>query len=187
MLLSGYNLWWIVVWDLDGFFMPPLVTSLCARDSVPGPLLDKTVLDLGALLENSIDNGLGSNGLSTLSDLIGCDQNVRLAILDVVMKQLGGETSKDNRVGGTNTSTRGESGNSMPGHGHVDGDGITLLDSHGLEDISHTADFVEKLSIGNFTAFIWLISFVDDCGLFRGIVDDCGLLRGIVHEFAIRY
>ena len=144
--------------------------SLRPGNGVPRPLLDKTVLDLGALLERGIGDGLGSNGLSTSLALIGCDQNPRLAILDVVTKRLGGETSEDDGMGVTDTRASEESGNSMPGHGHVDGDGITLLDSHGLEDVSHTADFAEKLSIGDFTAFAWLISFADDCGLFRGIV-----------------
>ena len=169
-ILSRHNLRRTVVWDLEGLFMPPLVTSLRPGNGVSGPPLDKNVLDLGATFESGIDDGLGSNGLSTSSALVGGDQNAGLAILDAVTKRLGGETGEDDGVDGTDTSASQESGNSVPGHRHVDGDGVTLLDSHRLEDVGYTANFAEKLSIGDFAAFARLIGFVDDCGLVRGRV-----------------
>ena len=81
--------------------MQPLVTSLRPGNGVAGPLLDKNVLDPGALLEGGISGGLGNNGLSTSLTLIGCDQNAGLAILDAVTKRLGGETSKVDGEDGT--------------------------------------------------------------------------------------
>jgi len=68
---------------------------------------------------------------------------------------------------GTDTSAGEESGNGLPGHWHVDGDGVTLLDSHILEDIGYAANFTKELSIGDFAAFILLIGLVDDCSLLR--------------------
>ena len=75
--------------------MPPLFTSLRPGNSVAGPLLDKNVLDPGALLEGGIGGGLGNHRLSTSLTFIGCDQNAGLAILDAVTKRLGGKTSED--------------------------------------------------------------------------------------------
>ena len=70
-------------------------------------------------------------------------------------------------MNGTDTSAGEESGNSVPGHWHVDGDGITLPDTHTLEDIGNAANFAEKLSICDFAALIWLIGLVDDGSLFE--------------------
>jgi hypothetical protein len=130
------------------------------------------MFDLGAILEGGINNDIVSNGLSTSSDLIGCDQNARLAILDVVTKRLRGETSRDDGVGGIDASAGQESGDSMPGHRHADGGSVTHPDSHGAEDICYTANFTEKLSIGDFAAFTQLTGFVDDCGLSRGSIHE---------------
>lgn len=73
---------------------------------------------------------------------------------------------------GTDTSTGEEGGNGVPGHWHVDGDGITLPDPHTLEDIGNAADFAEKLSIGDFATLTRLIGLVDDCSLFDRDVSD---------------
>ena len=75
--------------------MPPFVTSFGPRNRLPGPLEDENVLDLGALLESGINDGLGGNSLSTSSALIGGDENAGLAILDAVSKGLGRETGED--------------------------------------------------------------------------------------------
>ena len=89
--------------------MPPLFTSLrpgngVAGNGVAGPLLDKNVLDPGALLEGGMGGGLGNNRLSTSLTLIRCDQNAGLAILDAVTKRLGGETSEDDGEDGTDSA-----------------------------------------------------------------------------------
>lgn len=117
--------------------MPPLITTSGPGDGVPGPLEYENVLDHGhgAPLESGIGNKFGSNSLSTSSAFIRGDQNTRPAIQDTISKRLGGETSEDDRVNGTDTSASEENGNSLPGHGHVDGDGVTLLDTQALEDV----------------------------------------------------
>ena len=69
----------------------------------------------------------------------------------------------------TDASAGKESGNGLPGHWHVDGDGVTLLNSHTLEDIGNGANLAEKLGKSDFTATIRLISFIDDCGLFEEV------------------
>jgi len=147
--------------------VPPFVTSLGPGDSVPGSLEDENVLDPGAVLNGGINNSLGGDGLSTSSALIGGDQNAGLAVVDAVPKRLGGETGENDRVDGTDTSAGEESGNGVPGHWHVDGDGVALFDSHILEDICYAANFTEKLGIGDFAAFIRLIGLVYDCSLFE--------------------
>jgi hypothetical protein len=92
-----------------------------------------------------------------------------LPILDAVSKRLEGESSEDDGLDGADSSAGQESGNSVPGHEHVNGDGVALFDSHSLQDVSHAANFAEKLSVGDFAAFARLIDFVDDCGLLKSV------------------
>jgi hypothetical protein len=167
-VLGRHDLGWTVVWDLDGLFVPPLVTTLGPGNGLSCSLEDENVLDHGATLESGIDDSLGGNGLSTSSAFIRGDQNTGLAIEDAVSKGFGGKTSEDDRVNGTDTSAGKESGNSMPSHGHVDGDCVTLLDPHALEDVGYAANFTQQLSIGDFTALTRLVCLVDNCSLFRG-------------------
>jgi len=77
----------------------------------------------------------------------------------------------------TDASAGKESGDSMPGHWHIDGDGVALFDSHALENVGNAANFAEKLSIGDFAALTRLIALVDDCGLFNRQVRDRALRR----------
>ena len=157
-----------MVWDSDGLLVPPLVTTLCPGDGVSGPLEDENVLDDGAALEGGIDDGLGGDSLSTSSAFIGGDQNTGPAIQDTVSKRFGGETSEDDRVNGTDAGASEENGNSLPCHGHIDGDRVTFLDSHTLEDVCYAANFAKELSIRDLTTITGFIGLVDDCGLFRG-------------------
>ena len=147
--------------------MPPFVTSFGPGNSVSGPFEDEDVLDHGTIIESGIDDCFGSNGLPTSTALVRGDQDTGLAILDAVSKGLGRETGEDDRVDGTDTSASEESGNGVPGHGHVNGNSVTLLDPHALEDVRDAADFAEKLSIGDFAAVVRFIGLVDDGGLFE--------------------
>lgn len=166
--------------------MPPFVTPLSPGNGVSGSPVDEDMLNIGTFLESGINNGLGSNSLSAPSALIGGDQNTGFAIQDAVSKGLRGETSKDDRVNCTDTGAGQESGNGMPGHGQVDGDGVTLLDSHSLEDIGYTANFAEELGVGDFAALAWFIGLVDDCSLAREICEsgpkDRGMRKKVLGE-----
>jgi len=85
-IFSRHDLRRAVVWDLDGFLVPPLVTSFGPGNSVPGPLEDKNVLDYGAILESGVNDSLGGDSLSTSAALVRGNQNTGLAILDAVSK-----------------------------------------------------------------------------------------------------
>ena len=145
--------------------MPPFVTSLGPGNGFSGPLKDENVLDLGGVLESGINNSLCGDSLSAPSAFVRGDQNARLAILDAVPERLRREAGEDNRMNGTDTRAGKESGNGVPGHWHVNRDGVALLNSHTLEDIGNAANFAEKLSVGDFATLIRLIGLVDDRGL----------------------
>ena len=85
-------------------------------------------------------------------------------------------------MNGTNASTGQESGDGVPGHGHVNGDGVTLFDSHTLEDVGYAAHLTEKLSKGDFTTFTRFIGLVDDCSLFRGNIREFTIKDGKVRR-----
>ena len=65
----------------------------------------------------------------------------------------------------TDTSTGHEGNNSLPGHWEVDRNGVSLLHTVGLEDVGKTARLAEELAIADLSAFVGLIGFVDDSGL----------------------
>ena len=95
--------------------VPPLVPTLSPLDVPSGPLEDEAVLDEGALGEGSVDDRLGRDGLASTLAFVGRDDNARLGVLDTVAEGLGGESSKDDRVDGSETSA-GEEGDGSLGN-----------------------------------------------------------------------
>ena len=145
--------------------MPPLVATFGPWDGVSGPLQDQDMLDERTLLQRSVGNGLGSNGLSTTATLVGCDENLGLAILNTISQRFGRESSKDDRVDRANASASEEGSDGLPCHRKIDRDGITLLDAEGLENIGDAADFAEELCIGHLATLIRFVGFINDGGL----------------------
>ena len=68
--------------------MPPLVPSLRPRDLIASALEDEDVLDVGRLLDSSVGDDLGGNGLATAAPLIGGNQDTRLAIIHTIPQRL---------------------------------------------------------------------------------------------------
>lgn len=117
------------------------------------------------LLYGGVCDNLCSNGLSTSSALVGRDEYPRSTIVHPITEGLGGEAGENNGVDSADTSAGKECSHGVPCHGKVDRDGIALLDTETLEDICDLANLRKELRIGNFPAFIGLISLVDDGGL----------------------
>jgi hypothetical protein len=128
-VFSGHDFRGTVTGNPGNLLMPPLIASFCPGNSASSPLEDKDVLDLGTLLESGINDGLGSDGFSATTTFIRSNDNTRLAIEDAITKRFGRETSKYDRVNGTDTSAGEESGNGLPGHRKVNRHGIAFLDS----------------------------------------------------------
>jgi hypothetical protein len=164
--------------------VPPLVSAFGHRNFVSGSLQDQDVFDLGALLQRSIDNGLGRDRLSTSLALVGRDDDSAATVVGSVSEGFGGETGKDGRVNGTDSSTGKERsgrlpvmqgsarrlsvfGFHLPSHGQVDADGITLLDTPALQDIRDLADFSEQFTVRDLSGFALFVGFVDDGDLVR--------------------
>ena len=55
--------------DLSGLLVPPSISTLSPVDLSSGSLEDEDVLDERALLESGVDDGLGSDALSSSSSL----------------------------------------------------------------------------------------------------------------------
>ena len=64
-------------------------------------------------------------------------------------------------------STRQECGDSLPGHRHVHGDGVALLDAEVFEDIGDAADLAEEFRVGDVTVLARFVGLVDDGDLAR--------------------
>lgn len=78
----------------------------------------------------------------------------------------------------TNTDDGEEGNKSLRNHGHVDGNGVTLLDAHLLEHCSQLADFAQKLSVRDCATSCRLVGLVDDGGAVR--VLNCVAIDAVV-------
>ena len=135
------------------------------------------MLDVRAVLEGVVCQLLDSNRLSTAATFIRGDDNPRLAVINAVAERLRREAGEDDRVDGTNASACEEGSDGLPGHGHVDRDGVALLHAVGLEDVGEAAHFAEELAERDLAALAGLVCLVDDgrlCGN-RSIVDPLSL------------
>lgn len=99
--------------DLLVLLVPPLVPSLDPLDVSSSPLEDEAVLNERALGEGGVDDRLGRDGLASTLALIGGDDDARLGVLDSVAEGLGGESSEDDRVDGSETGASKEGDGSL--------------------------------------------------------------------------
>ena len=109
--------------------MPPFVPSFGPGDGLAGALQHQNVLNKRDFGDSCIDDGLGGDGLATTATFVGGDDDAAAAIEHSVAERLGAEAGKDDRVYGANTGACEEGGGGLPGHGEVNGDGVTLLDA----------------------------------------------------------
>lgn len=127
--------------------MPPQVPSLRPWNLTSRPLQHQNMLHKRTFLQGCIRNRFGSNRLATSPALIRRQQNSGFAILDTVSQALGREASKDDGVYGTDACTGEEGGDSLPGHGEVDRNGVAALDTEIFEDVGDGAYFTEELCV----------------------------------------
>lgn len=164
-IFGRHNLGRTVIGHLEGLFVPPFVTAFRPRDVVTRALEDQDVLDQRAFLECGVDDSLGGDSLSATFALVRGDEDTAFTVLRAITERFGGETGKDDRVNCTDTCAGKEGGDGLPGHGEVNGDGVALLDAEFFEDISDARYFAQELGVGDFSAFVGLVAFIDDGGL----------------------
>lgn len=100
--------------NLGRLLVPPLVPAFGHRYLVSSTLEHQNVFDFGALLQRSINNGLGRDCLSTSLALIGRDDDSAATVIGTVPQGFGGETGKDGRVDSTDSSTSKECSSGLP-------------------------------------------------------------------------
>ena len=145
--------------------MPPRISAFNPINCLAGTLEDQHVFDTGALLKRGIDNSLCGNGLPTALSLIGSNDHPASAVHDSFAERLGAKPSEDDGMDCSNACASQESSHGLPGHGEIDGNGITLLDAERLEDIGNATDFAEEFTITDLKALPWLVCFPNDCNL----------------------
>ena len=165
-VLRAHDLRWAVRGNLLGFLMPPKVPSLSPRNLPTSPLQNKDLLHNPiSTLKSRINNSFSSNSLATTTTFVSRDQHTRLAILDTITERFGRETGENDRVNCTDAGAGEESSDGVPCHRKVNGDGVTLADPEGAENIGDTADLTEEITIANEFALTRLICLVDNSGL----------------------
>lgn len=151
-----------VAGPLLNLLVPPQITAGNHVDVSASAAVDENVANIGALLQGIVDNLLGANELAASLALVGSDDESGLCIKDTVAESVGRETGEDDGVDGADTDTGQDSNNGFGNHGHVDGDGIALLDAGLLEDPSNLGHVAKKLAVGHVAAIVDLVSLVDD-------------------------
>ena len=149
--------------------MPPLVTALDPSDWVASVLQDDDGLDERALLESLVREALDVDGLATTAALVGGEDDAGLAVVDAVRERVGREAGEDDRVQGTDTRAGQEGRDGLPGHRHVDRDGVALADAVVLEDVGKPGDLAEELAVANVLVLAGLVGLVDD-GSLKGAI-----------------
>lgn len=161
-ILRVHGLGGNVAGPLLNLLVPPQITAGNHVDVGASAAVDENVADVGALLQCIVDNLLGANELAASLTLVGGDDESGLGIKDTVAESVGRETGEDDGVDGADTDTGQDSNNGFGNHGHVDGDGIALLDAGLLEDPSNLGHITKKLAVGHVAALVDLVSLVDD-------------------------
>jgi hypothetical protein len=156
------------------FLLPPPITALGHWDVSAGALVDQAVRDVWALPESIIDDLLCGNDLASTLALVAGNDNLGLRINDTVPERVGREASKDDRVHSTDSRASKECNKSLWNHRHVYGDGVTLLNTHLLQDMCGLAHLAEELAIGHYASVTWLVGLVYD-----------GWLVGVLERVAI--
>jgi hypothetical protein len=163
-VLGGHELGGDVSGVLGGLLVPPDIASLDHWDLSTCAAEDNDVADVRAGLKSLVNDSLGSNNLSSTLSLIGGDDNSGVGIEDTVTERLGRETGEDDGVDGTDTDNGQQCDECLGDHGHVDGDGVSLLDSLLLQDVGELGDLSQKLTVGDGASLGGLIGLVDDGG-----------------------
>jgi hypothetical protein len=155
------------------FLMPPEITAFGPGDLGAGTTENDAIADLGTFLERIVDDLLGADRFSASTTFVGGQDNAGICIVDSVAERFRGETGKDDRMESTETNNCEEGNDGFGDHGHVNCDGITLFDAQLLEDIGQFADFTVQFAIGDISALIGFIGFVNNRNL-RGLARVCG-------------
>ena len=130
------------------------------------------MLNKRAVLQRIVSQLLDRDGLATAPALVRGDDDAGPAVVDAVPERLGREAREDDGVDGADAGAGEEGGDGLPGHGHVDRDGVALLHAVGLEDVGEAAHFAEELAERDLAALAGLVCLVNDGRL------DCDALIG---------
>lgn len=180
-ILRVHGLGGDVAGPLLDLLVPPQITAGNHVDIGAGAAVDKNVADVGALLKSIVDNLLGANELATSLALIRGNDESGLGIENTVPESVGGETGENNGVDGTDTDTGQDGDNGLGNHGHVDGNGVTLLDAGLLQDPGNLGDIAKKLAVSDVAAIVDLVGLVDDGNAVRVLVSMAvdGVVAGV--------
>ena len=147
--------------------VPPKITASQEWDMrVSGSLEHKHVAHMGTFLQCVVHDLFRLDGLSASLGLIGGDDDSGVGIDDSVPQRRGRETSKHHGMERTNSNDSQESHNGFWDHGQINRYGVAFLDSEIGKSSCQLADILEQFTIGDGSAFVDLVSLVNDGGFF---------------------
>ncbi len=87
-ILGTHDLTWAERGNGCRLFVPPDIATLSPGNLTSSPLQHDNLLNLGAVLESSVNNSLGGDRLSSTSTFISGDDNARTTVVDTVTERL---------------------------------------------------------------------------------------------------
>jgi hypothetical protein len=151
-----------------------LVVQVAAR--LPGHLAagaahDHDLFDAaGRLLrERRIDVGLQRHLAAAAQALVGGDHELRGAVLDPARQRLRREAAEDDRVDGAEACAGQHRDRRLGDHRQVDRDAVALADAEPLEGVGEAAHVAVQLAVADAAAFLRVVAFPQDRGLFAAL------------------
>ena len=169
-VLRREQLWWAVVRDLRSLFMPPFIPALGPVNLSSRALEHKHVFNKRAMLDRVVRQLLDWDCLAATTTLVRDEDDARATVVDTIAEGLRREPSEDDGMDRTNTGAGEEGGDSLPGHGHVDGDSVAFLHAVRLQNVCDAAHLAKQLAEADFAALTGFIGLVNNSSLKNMIV-----------------
>src|SRR5690606_35832287 len=116
-----------------------------------------------AALEGLVGVHLQGDGPASANALVGCDQNIGVAVEDAIGKGVRGETGEYDGVDGPDAGARQHGVCCLRNHRQVDRYAVNSLDAESLQDVGEAAYSLIKLIVGDVLGFgVRIIRFEDE-------------------------
>ena len=144
--------------DLVHLVVPPRVSAVNHRTLAREAFVHDDGLDgeiVFAQLQRGVDLGLELHRLGAAHHRVARHDNLALRVRHPAPDSLGAEPAKHHGVNRSDASASQTSECQLHDHGHVERDGIALLDPFRLQDVGELLDLVEDVVVGVRRLLVW--------------------------------
>src|SRR5262245_23347340 len=144
--------------------VPPVVASRRPVHVETRPTMDHDVFDRRTRCDRAVCVLLEWNHFASPVAAVGCDQELRLAVLDSAREGLRAEPTENDGMGCAQPGTGQGRDDQFGDHRQVKGDDVPFLHPQALEDIGEPRNLAEEVLVPEYPSIAWL-AFPDERGL----------------------